>query len=639
MKMQEKIDSALKILGIKNFLIGIHDAAFPSLAEEDLGRGTPYSDGATEFLEFARSLGFNGVQLGPQGITTAANASPYDSSFFSKNQLSLAPQALIRLDCQLLDADKTAKFTAGLPADSTRVNNVFASVAIGGLTGEAWTRFRREIMQGKSATCNTLNNSFVQYCRQNYAWLERDALYQVLRQHYGDRTWKLWTGGKARLDKHLFAPFTGQEEAAIRRIEDLHRQYSETIEEYCFIQFLLAGQHKDLQTKCRQIGLKLFGDCQIGLSGRDAWSAQSFLLSDYVMGAPPSRTNPEGQPWNYPVFDPDYYSVEGEDEDGSSDAVACFVRQRMDKLVDEFDGLRLDHPHGLVCPWVYKVGQDDPFEAVQNGARLFASPMVTDHPALIKYAIARPDQLNKKKPRFDDNWVTDLDDQQVHRYARLFEVIMKKAKEKWSGLDTIACEILSTQPYPVKRVMELYGLGRFRVTQKADLDNDLDVYRSENAQPEDWLMLGNHDTPPIWRVAERWFDERRSARQAEYLARRLGVPEEKRRDWIEHLSIDTDALVQAKFAELFVGPAQNVMVYFTDLLGSIETYNQPGIVSDDNWSLRVPRDFKKYYNEKLAKNSALNIPKALALALRSKGDGVIAENHELIRQLEENDSC
>ncbi len=222
------------------------------------------------------------------------------------------------------------------------------------------------------------------------------------------------------------------------------------------------------------------------------------------MGAPPSRTNPRGQPWNYPVFDPYHYFVESGRKDGRTrrpGAVVNYVKQRMEKIVDEFDGLRLDHPHGLICPWVYRAGREDPFIAVQNGARLFASPMLTDHQMLRQYAIVRQDQLNLDKPRYDDNWVAELEDQQVDRYAQLFAVGMEIAKNKWGTFETIACEILSTQPYPIKRVMERYGLGRFRITQKADLNNDLDVYRSENARPEDWLMLGNHDTASIRQVA------------------------------------------------------------------------------------------------------------------------------------------
>jgi len=642
--MQTKIDRALEILGIRNFLFGIHDAAFPSLPEEELGRGSPYSEGAAGFFRFIRSLGFNGVQLGPQGITSPMNVSPYDGSLFSRSPLSLAPLALTRLYCNLFSPEKLARLTAQLHPDNKRVNELFVRMAIGDISVEICNRYQQELMEGTSTSCASLHDSYDLFYRQNFAWLERDALYHILRQHYGGKNWRLWGGTKeARLDRHLFGPSPGQEKAARLRIEELHKQYSETIEDYCFIQFLLAEQHKDLRERCRHLGLKLFGDFQIGLSGRDTWYAQSFLMQDYVMGAPPSRTNPEGQPWNYAVLDPVQYFVENSFDgtvnnhvilDGEPGPAVRFLRQRIEKLVGEFDGLRLDHPHGFICPWVYKSNQDDPFRAVQNGARLFASPVLTDHPALVKFAIVRPDQLNRQKPRFDDNWVADLDQKQVRRYALLFNVIMETVRREWGDTGEIACEILSTEPYPVKRVMELYGLGRFRVTQKADLTNELDVYRSENAQPEDWMMLGNHDTLSIWQVVDRWFEDGITGLQANYLATRLQIPEEERASWIERLSVDAGALVQAKFADLFVGPAQNIVVYFTDLFGEKETYNKPGTVSIANWTLRVSPDYKQIYTDKISKNLALNIPKALAMALRSRGRSISIEHQGLIRELE-----
>jgi 4-alpha-glucanotransferase len=637
--MQAKIDRALEILGIRNFLLGIHDPAFPSLPEEDLGRGSPYSAGAADFLKFARSLGFNGIQLGPQGITTPENSSPYDGTFFSRNPLSLAPLTLIRPDCNLLTPETLARFTTKITGqlhpDSTRVHDSFSRQAICCIAVEICTRYRRGIREGESASCTSLRDSYAIFRRQNAAWLERDALYEILKQCYGGRNWKQWAGSKeAKLDRHLFGPPPGREAQARLRLEALYRQHSEVVEDYCFIQFQLAAQHRELRDRCRHLGLKLFGDCQIGFSGRDAWYAQSFLLSNYVMGAPPSRTNPEGQPWNYPVLDPQQYFVNDTKGYRQPGPAARFLRERVEKLLDEFDGLRLDHPHGLVCPWVYMAGQDDPFNAVQEGARLFASPALADHPELAKFAIVRQDQLNKQVQRYDDGWVASLDPAQVRRYAQLFEVIIETARKKWCGACEIACEILSTQPYPVKRVMELYGLGRFRVTQKADLNNELDVYRSENAQPEDWLMLGNHDTAPIWQVADKWFEDGISRRHADYLAMRLNFPAAERTRWAERIAADPGALIQAKFADLFVGPAQNIMVFFTDLLGSKQTYNKPGTVSGDNWTLRIPSDYKRIYTEKLTANNALNIPKALAMALRSRGHSTGLEHRELIRELE-----
>ena len=637
MNLPALLNRALRLLGIRSFLIGIHDAAFPSLAAEDLGRGSPYTDGAAAFLQFAADLGFTGVQLGPQGITTPANASPYDGTLFSRNPLSLAPLALTRAECCLLDREAVARLVGQRPGDSLRVDDRFVRWAQGNIADQVCRRYRQGLLTPSRSACTALDTAYRMYRQKNRQWLDRDALYQVLRQQYGGRTWQDWGHNEqALLDKRLFAPEQGREKQHGLRLETLNRHYAQDIDNYCFIQFLLAEQHRQLRNHCRRLGLKLFGDYQVGMSGRDAWYAQSFLLPDYVMGAPPSRTNPQGQPWNYPVLDPRHYFATGDNGRPEPGAALRFVQQRLEKMAEEFDGLRLDHPHGLICPWVYKKDQKDPFHAVQHGARLFASPLLSDHPALAALTIVRPEQLNDGVRRYSDDWVTDLEPAQLNQYGQLFAVIMDTLNRR-RGSGQIACEILSTQPYPVKRVLEIYGLGRFRVTQKADLTNVDDVYRGENAQPEDWLMLGNHDTASVWQIAEQWTADGSARRQAAYLAMRLAIPKAEQKEWIHHLAGNPTALVQAKFAELFVGPAQNIMVFFVDLLGGKDTYNRPGIVSRDNWSLRIPEDYEKRYRENIAANRALNIPAALAMALRAgihSGRLGDSEYLEVLHQLE-----
>ncbi|MCA1764998.1 MAG: hypothetical protein LC633_01900 [Desulfobulbaceae bacterium] len=132
---QANIDAALKALGIDNFLLGIQDAAFPALPEEDIGRGSPYSDGAAAFLEFVRSLGFNGIQLGPQGITSRTNSSPYDGTLFSRNPLSLAPLRLRRFCPDLLPQEKLANLINRIHADPGRVERKTAAHSIQTITG------------------------------------------------------------------------------------------------------------------------------------------------------------------------------------------------------------------------------------------------------------------------------------------------------------------------------------------------------------------------------------------------------------------------------------------------------------------------------------------------------------------------
>ena len=626
------VQEALQVLGIRRLHLGIHDPAFPCVNNEDVGRGSPYTIGARNFLDFVRSLGFNGVQLGPQGITSLTNASPYDSSLFSRNHLSLA---LLPLTTEawgaLLQEETLVKLVAGRPTgEPFRTTHAYAWQVHACVKEEVWARFKTKRAQGQLAE---LAENFSLFRQGNEEWLVRDGLYEALFHSYGEHSWRNWEGdSQAQLDRQLWH-CSGVDAANIeKRRRFLLAHHSEPLASYAFIQFLLDRQHQELCQYAHHLGMELFGDLQIGFSDRDAWFAQPFLLPEYVMGAPPSRTNPDGQPWNYPLLNPNHYFTDS--TGGKPGPALRFLQQRLSKMLREFDGLRIDHPHGLICPWVYQADQADPLAAVQRGARLFASPDLPDHPGLAPFAIPRPEQINRDRLRYDDAWVHDLDAEQVRRYGLLFEVIMQAARDNHRETNAIACEILSTQPYPVKRVLEQYGLGRFRVTQKADLKNPADVYRSENARAEDWIMLGNHDTPPIWLLADQWQASGASRQQAEYLAWRLRPENDSRGSWIDRVAADPGELVQAKVADLFAGPASNVMLFFTDLLGIKDFYNRPGIISAENWSLRISSDFALEYRKRLARNQAINIPKALAMAIRSRGRAFVDTNAALLKQLD-----
>jgi hypothetical protein len=243
-----------------------------------------------------------------------------------------------------------------------------------------------------------------------------------------------------------------------------------------------------------------------------------------------------------------------------------------------------------------------------GGARLFASPALPEHAALARFAIVRPEQLNAdpRTARWADDWVVALDPAQLRRYGRLFDVIVGVARARGRGPDAVACEVLSTCPYPLRRVLVAHGLGGFRITQKANLRDPADVYRSENAAPADWVMLGNHDTPPIWRLAEAWDPDQLRARAA-YLATRLAPEPERRAALAERLAADRRWLVQAQLADLFVGPARQVMIFFTDAFGLRQIYNQGGLVAEDNWMLRLASDWRHAYRTRLASDAAMNV--------------------------------
>jgi len=623
---RRSVREALERLDVRNLVLGIQDASLPSAEDEDAGRGAPCSESTLQLFRFVRNLGFDGVQLGPQGETQERDASPYEGTIFSRNTLSVSLARLVEGDdwwSGLLGREALDEIVARRPEGSdTRVPHGFVYRAHRRLLRQAFAAFA-------SRGVSELRRGFEDFKHRNAAWLERDALFHALRREHGETAWESWGGAGASFDSRLWNPRRGEAAACQTRREELCSRHATEMEYYRFTQFLAHDQHRSFQKQVRRLGLRLYGDLQVGLSRQDAWSYDALFLRGYLMGAPPSGSNPEGQAWHYPVLDPAQYG-----ELANPGPAMRLVQARADKMFAEFDAVRIDHPHGLICPWVYRSEEPDPARAAPQGARLFSSPDLPEHPQLARFAIVRRKQLNPdpETPRHADDWVVELEPDQVDRYALLFDAVVASAHRCGRATSDLVCEVLSTMPYPLQRVLQRHGLGRFRVTQKADLRRRDNVYRSENAAPEDWLMVGNHDTRPLWLCIEEWAESGELRERAAYLAERL-VPEPgERGGFAEELVRDPGLFAQAQFADLFVAPARNVMIFFTDLFGIAEVYNRPGVISEDNWSLRLSRDYPRQYLDRLTRRRALNLPLALFLALRARQRS--SADAALLRRLE-----
>jgi 4-alpha-glucanotransferase len=606
---RDLVRAALDALGIHRLALAVHDAALPGDPSDDLGRGAPPSQGGLAFLRFTAGLGFHAMQLGPQGETTEHDQSPYDATIFSRSTLSLGIGQLAQAG--LVSERTVEKLAAGRPpASELRAAHRHAHASAREMLDEAFATFEARRPPDQVA-------SLAEFTARDREWLDRDALYAAAVAEHGEPDWLQWPEEHRRLWE-LLPDETGQR----ARRDELAKKHARVMERYRFGQWLAHAQHDAFRREARRAGLLLYGDLQVGVSHQDVWSWGSLFLSGWRMGAPPSRTNPEGQPWSYAVLDPSQY--EG--------PALAFVRRRVGKALEEFDGLRIDHPHGLIDPWVYRAAQQDPRRAVQHGARLFSSP---DVPDLASFALVRPEQLDRALPKHADGWVRALSEEQVARYARLFDAVVDAARARGRAIDDLLCEVLSTQPYPVERVLSRHGLGRFRVTQKVVLGDRADVYRSENAVPADWIMAGTHDTEPIWRVAERWVESGSAPAHAAYLAERLVPDQRDRPRWSRSVAADPVRLAVVKLAELFASPARNVMVTFNDLLGLREAYNRPGTVSEENWSLRVPPDFEARYSEARRAGRALDLPRVLAMATRARGADFVRSHAPLLAALDQ----
>ncbi|MCA9096463.1 MAG: 4-alpha-glucanotransferase, partial [Planctomycetaceae bacterium] len=446
---------------------------------------------------------FDGIQLGPMGMTSRGNNSPYDSTLFSRNPLDLPFKRFFdegRIGRRAWDA-----ISARSEGKGKTYSEIYA--ACQGAIGEVAVHASR-----------TDREAAREFLEVHQRWLIPDALYDPLCREHGSESWLEWNStAQGEFDQRLFDRPTGESDATEVRLAELKERYASSIEDYALIQWLLAEEHRALRVRLRALGLSVYGDLQVGLSQRDHWANRRLLLPGYLMGAPPSRTNPIGQPWGYPVLDPMQFGTP--EEPGPA---LLFVRERIQRLLGECDGVRIDHPHGWVDPWVYRGDQSDPFLAVQSGARLYSSPDNVAHPELARWANVRPDQIDRAQTLHADGYVKALDDEQVRKYSQQIDVIANQLPPGARVPEFVACEVLSTLPYPVKRVIERHGIGRFRVTQKLNLSDASDVYRIENSAPADWIMLGTHDTPSIWELAGKWCQCPEGTAWGNYLSELLG---------------------------------------------------------------------------------------------------------------------
>ncbi|MBS1122296.1 MAG: 4-alpha-glucanotransferase [Deltaproteobacteria bacterium] len=584
--MPEPVDAALARLGVRRLLLAIHDTSFPSDLDEDVGRGSPATRAAGRLLRYARSLGFTGIQLGPQGQTSRDNASPYDGTIFSRHLGTIALHSLREGGPFAGLVGERVLARALLDPGGGPARHRHAYDAMHALVDEAYFALRRR---------PDLAERLAGFRREHASWLDRDGLHAALCIERGTSS-RHWAG----LDARLWNPRPDEHAAAAARRAELATTHARAIERYAFGQLLAHDEHRRVRATCADLQLALYGDLQVGYADADAWANAASLLVGYVMGAPPSRTNPDGQPWNYPVLDPEKLGG----------AARAFVLARLDKAFAEYDSMRIDHPHGLVCPWVYRADTADPATAVREGARLFESPDLPDHPALARFAIARPDQLDRTLPRHHDHWVIELTPAQIDRYAVLFDAMAGSARRHGRAFSDLSCEVLSTMPRPLACVIARHHLGRWRVTQKANLDDPTDVYRTENAEPDDWVMIGNHDTAPIFSLIRGWSAAVRD-KWARHLTQRLSLRRPER-------LAQPGFLATAMVAELFASRAENVSIFFADLFGYEDRFNAPGTYNDLNWTLRLPHDFDELHRTRLAANAAIDLALACELALAAR---------------------
>ncbi len=617
---KKTIQEALKVLNKKNFYMIIHGASFPSRKNKDTGFGTYNSDAAKEFIEFANNMGFNGLQLGPDGKTKAVDSSPYTATLFSNNPLFIDLFQLATKEFgELLTEETCQKIANNNPSQDNYTAYEYSYKEYNKALREAFRTYKTK----NDKQVKSLNKEFEKFVERNSLWLEKDSIYEALSVKHGNDYWPIWDD---ELDKKLYCPghqFT--QEQADQRMLEIKEKFGEEIQFYQFVQFLAYMQKQNTRKYLEKKEMKTIADAQVAFSDRDFWANQYYFMEDYYLGCPPDFFSEDGQAWGFPVMDPDkVFNPDGTLGDGGK-----ILKARFEKMFEENPGgVRIDHIIGLIDPYIYKKNHLP--KPKEGAARLYSSP---EHEELGKYAIPSEETLNHEVSCDNEHRITNLSDDQVKQYARVLEkIVIQSAAEKGIDKESIICEDLGTVTNPVLEVMDKLELSGLRVTEFVDPEVENHPYRVKNTGHIHWVMIGSHDNAPLVSWVDEVYSQNKVWQHAENLAEDLkpSSMEEFKQELVKNRS----KFITAKFAELFASSAENIQVFFADFFGMNQRYNQPGTSGDQNWSLRVPNNYECFYFDQLAKGEAMNLPQALVMAIESKGAKFSGKHKELIKKLQ-----
>ena len=112
---------------------------------------------------------------------------------------------------------------------------------------------------------------------------------------------------------------------------------------------------------------------------------------------------------------------------------------------------------------------------------------------------------------------------------------------------------------------------------------------------------------------------------AKNLVEDLFADADNKDDIIVKMTTDKDYLKFVKLVEIFASKAKNVQIFFTDFFQINETYNTPGTSGDQNWSLRLPNNFKDM--------NAIDLNAILKQAIISRGKEFAYKHSKLVNKL------
>ena len=274
---------------------------------------------ARDFVDFLEQAGQQWWQILPVGPVGGGN-SPYTSvSTFAGNPLFIDLEQLC--DAGLLT---TAELQSAQLPERDTIDYGAVNQGRSALLRKAFGRLSGDAAQA------------VRDFGGSHPWLREFALYQALKDHFGDKPWFDWPDRDLR---------SHQAEA----VERARVELAEDVAFHSAVQFWFFSQWADLKAYANDHGVKLIGDLPIyvSLDSADVWSERKeFLLDEEgrptkVAGVPPDYFSEDGQLWGNPLYNWPAMKADG---------FGWWIR-RVEGASNLCDAIRIDHFRGLESYW------------------------------------------------------------------------------------------------------------------------------------------------------------------------------------------------------------------------------------------------------------------------------------------------
>ncbi len=287
-----------------------------------------FGEDAYRFADFLHKAGAGVWQILPlSGTSAELGNSPYSSfSAFAGNTLFISPD-ILRRDGLLTDADlhDAPRFNS----DAVEYDKVYEYKLE--LLNRACRRFA-----GRGG-----DDSFGIFCARQSSWLDDYSLYMALKRKFENKPWYDWP-----------------EEFRDRRhnaLDAIRKELAVEINLQKIGQYLFSTQWQRLKAYCSGKNIRIFGDIPIYVNSdsSDTWSNQELFKLDSdrrpskLSGVPPDYFSKTGQLWGNPVYDWNRLRETG----------FAWWMNRLSRMFELYDVLRIDHFRGLVAYWEIERGE------------------------------------------------------------------------------------------------------------------------------------------------------------------------------------------------------------------------------------------------------------------------------------------